>query len=357
MRRWTRGSTGAMPMLSRSRDCSRRASPSGSPARTPSGARSATGTWCSTTRRTGAPGCRSPTSRTAKRRSRSRTAPCPEIATLGFEYGFSTIAANALVVWEAQFGDFANVGQAIIGPEHSSARLERFLQLAAEGNIRVVNCTTPAQYFHALRWQALRATCRPLIVMTPKRLLRLPRARSSLADLTGGAFRPVLPDPHVAIESHRVNRVILCTGKVYFDPLAEPPAGRDIPILRVEQPYPFPAEDLAAVLAPYPRTAEICWVQEEPANMDAWAFMRPHLRELIAREPVYIGRPSAQARPRAISANTPAANSACSGPRSGCRAPDVLTPGAGYGKLLKLIIQRRVDVATVRGLTSSATDQ
>ncbi|WP_419160897.1 2-oxoglutarate dehydrogenase E1 component [Candidatus Palauibacter sp.] len=245
--------------------------------------------------------------------------PLSEIATLGFEYGFSTIAADALVLWEAQFGDFANVGQAIIdqfvvsgrskwglesrlvlllphgyegqGPEHSSARFERFLQLAAEGNIRVVNCTTPAQYFHALRWQALRATRRPLIVMTPKSLLRHPRARSSLADLTSDMFRAVLGDQGVTVEPHRVDRVLICSGKVYFDLLAETPAERDIPILRVEQPYPFPAQELEAALAPYPDTAEICWVQEEPENMGAWTFMRPYLRQLIGREPVYIGRP------------------------------------------------------------------
>ena len=250
---------------------------------------------------------------------RIANSPLSEIATLGFEYGFSTIAANALVMWEAQFGDFGNVGQAIIdqfivsgrtkwglesrlvlllphgyegqGPEHSSARLERFLQLAAEGNIRIVNCTTPAQYFHALRWQALRATCRPLIVMTPKSLLRHPRARSTIGDLTGGVFRPVLPDPDFRADPSRVNRVIICSGKVYFDLLAEAPPEHGIPILRVEQPYPFPAEELTAALAPYPREAEICWVQEEPENMGAWSFMRPHLRELIGREPVYIGRP------------------------------------------------------------------
>ena len=189
---------------------------------------------------------------------RIANSPLSEIATLGFEYGFSTIAANALVMWEAQFGDFANVGQAIIdqfivsgrtkwglesrlvlllphgyegqGPEHSSARLERFLQLAAEGNIRVVNCTTPAQYFHALRWQALRATCRPLIVMTPKSLLRHPRARSTIGDLTGGVFRPVLPDPDFRADSSRVSRVLVCSGKVYFDLLAEAPPAHDIPI-------------------------------------------------------------------------------------------------------------------------------
>ena len=245
--------------------------------------------------------------------------PLSEIATLGFEYGFSTIAANALVMWEAQFGDFANVGQSIIdqfivsgrskwglesrlvlllphgyegqGPEHSSARVERFLQLAAEGNIRVANCTTPAQYFHLLRWQALRAAGRPLIVMTPKSLLRHPQARSSLADLSDGAFQPVLPDPDVGVEPHRVDRVIVCSGKVYFDLLAEAPADRDIPIVRVEQPYPFPAEELAAALAPYGSATEVCWVQEEPENMGAWTFMRPHLRELLGREPVYIGRP------------------------------------------------------------------
>ena len=264
---------------------------------------------------------------------RIANSPLSEIATLGFEYGFSTIAANALVMWEAQFGDFANVGQAIIdqfvvsgrskwglesrlvmllphgyegqGPEHSSARLERFLQLAAEGNIRVLNCTTPAQYFHALRRQALRAACRPLIVMTPKSLLRHPRARSTITDLAEGAFHPVLSEPEVPAEPHRVERILICSGKIYYDLLAEreradangSPSGdgtgpaSDIPILRVEQPYPFPEEKLRAALAPYPETAEVCWVQEEPENMGAWTFMRPHLRHLLGREPVYVGRP------------------------------------------------------------------
>ena len=127
--------------------------------------------------------------------------------------------------------------------------------------------------------------------MTPKSLLRHPRARSTLADLTDAEFRAVLPDQGLAVEPHRVDRVLICSGKVYFDLLAEAPAERDIPILRVEQPYPFPAEELAAALAPYPAAAEICWVQEEPRNMGAWTSLRPHLRQLIGREPVYIGRP------------------------------------------------------------------
>jgi len=241
-----------------------------------------------------------------------------EIATLGFEYGFSTIAADALVIWEAQFGDFVNVAQPIIdqfivagrskwgqesrivlllphgyegqGPEHSSARLERFLQLAAESNIRIANCTTPAQYFHLLRWQALRATRRPLIILTPKSLLRKARTYSNIRELTDGSFQSVIQDPEAVTAGSKVDRVILCSGKVYYDLLAAAPVARNISILRLDLLYPFPEKKLREALAAYPNSAEVCWVQEEPANMGAWNSIRSQLREASGREPLYIGR-------------------------------------------------------------------
>ncbi len=248
--------------------------------------------------------------------------PLSEIATLGFEYGFSTIARDALVLWEAQFGDFVNVGQPIIdqfivagrskwgqesrlvlllphgyegqGPEHSSARLERFLQLAAEGNIRVANCTTPAQYFHLLRLQARHPTRRPLVIMTPKSLLRHPSARSSIADLSDGAFEPVLRDEEALARTAGIERILLCSGKVYYDlraAAADRPERERTAIIRLERLYPFPAERLRAAVGAFPASAEILWVQEEPANMGAWSFIRSRLETLLARPPVYVGRP------------------------------------------------------------------
>ena len=244
--------------------------------------------------------------------------PLSEIATLGFEYGFSTIAADALVMWEAQFGDFANVGQPIIdqfivagrskwgqesrlvlllphgyegqGPEHSSARLERFLQLSAESNIRVCNCSTPAQYFHLLRLQALRPTRRPLVVMTPKSLLRHPQARSPLGDLTAGTFERVIRDHEIQAPS-TVDRVLICSGKIYYELAAAAPERTDVAILRLEQLSPFPETALRTALAPYSTSAEICWVQEEPENMGAWSHVRARIAEATGREPRYIGRP------------------------------------------------------------------
>ncbi|MDH3734010.1 MAG: 2-oxoglutarate dehydrogenase E1 component [Gemmatimonadota bacterium] len=241
--------------------------------------------------------------------------PLSEIATLGFEYGFSTIAADALVMWEGQFGDFANVGQPIIdqfivagrskwgqesrlvlllphgyegqGPEHSSARLERFLQLSGEMNIRVCNCTTSGQYFHLLRLQALRPTRRPLVVMTPKSLLRQPRARSTIGDLTAGTFQRVIRDPEA---TGSVDRILLCSGKVYYDLVAARPEKPGIAILRLEQLTPFPETQLRAALAAYPDSAEICWVQEEPENMGGWTYVRGRIRAVSGREPMYIGR-------------------------------------------------------------------
>ena len=247
--------------------------------------------------------------------------PLSELATMGFEYGYSVAAPEALVLWEGQFGDFVNGAQVILdqfissglskwglrtrltlllphgyegqGPEHSSARLERFLQLAAEGNIRVANCSTPAQYFHLLRRQARDPRVRPLVIMTPKSLLRLPVAASKLADLTTGTFKPVLDDP--TADASQVTRVILCSGKVYYDIAAEAEKlGVKHPaVIRVEQLYPFPADELKAVLSRYPRASEVIWAQEEPRNMGAWSFVLERLTQLISRgmQLRYAGRP------------------------------------------------------------------
>jgi 2-oxoglutarate dehydrogenase E1 component len=249
--------------------------------------------------------------------------PLSELATLGFEYGYSAAAPEALVLWEAQFGDFINGAQVIVdqflssglskwglttrltlllphgyegqGPEHSSARLERFLQLAAEGNIRVANPTTPAQYFHLLRRQARRNRQRPLIVMTPKSLLRLPQASSRLEDLAGGRWHPILDDPWAAEHTEEIRRVVLCTGKVYYDLLSE--AGKVSShrpaLVRLEQLYSFPWVEARAMLARYPRLEELVWVQEEPRNMGAWTYLAPKLQELASgRLHVgYVGRP------------------------------------------------------------------
>ncbi|HTE69666.1 MAG TPA: multifunctional oxoglutarate decarboxylase/oxoglutarate dehydrogenase thiamine pyrophosphate-binding subunit/dihydrolipoyllysine-residue succinyltransferase subunit, partial [Actinomycetes bacterium] len=226
-----------------------------------------------------------------------------EFAAMGFEYGYSVANPDALVLWEAQFGDFVNGAQIIVdqfisaaedkwgqrsslvlllphgfegqGPEHSSARLERFLDLAAEDNMQVAYPSTPAQYFHLLRRQAMRANRKPLIVMTPKSLLRLPAARSTAEQLTGGQFHEVLPDPGQP-SPDRVGRVLLCSGKVYYD-LAKrrADAGLDqVALVRVEQLYPFPAQALRAQLDAYPNADRRSWVQEEPENMGAWRYLR-----------------------------------------------------------------------------------
>ncbi len=249
--------------------------------------------------------------------------PLSELATIGFEYGYSAAAPEVLVLWEAQFGDFINGAQVIVdqflaaglskwglttrltlllphgyegqGPEHSSARLERFLQLAAEGNIRVANPTTPAQYYHLLRRQARRTRQRPLIVMTPKSLLRLPQANSKLEELAGGAWSPVLDDPAMADGTGAVARVVLCSGKIYYDLLGEAnkmPDGRPA-LVRLEQLYSFPWTEMRAMLARYPGLAELVWVQEEPRNMGAWSYVEPKLRELAPQgvEVSYVGRP------------------------------------------------------------------
>jgi 2-oxoglutarate dehydrogenase E1 component len=247
--------------------------------------------------------------------------PLSEYACVGFEYGYSVAAPEALVLWEAQFGDFVNGAQIIIdqfisaglskwsetsrltlllphgyegnGPEHSSARLERFLQLAAQENIRIANCTTSAQYFHLLRRQALDATARPLVVMTPKGLLRLRQASSRLDDLGGGAFQPVLDDATANREA--VTRLVLCQGKIYYDIAGHEDRERatTVAVARLEQLYPFPVERAAALVAAYPNLRELVWAQEEPQNMGAWRAIRHRLEEAKPEGVplLYVGRP------------------------------------------------------------------
>jgi 2-oxoglutarate dehydrogenase E1 component len=230
--------------------------------------------------------------------------PLSEAACLGYEYGYSAATPNALILWEAQYGDFANAGQVIIdsfiasgeakwgqtsrltlllphgyegsGPEHSSGRIERFLQLAAEGNIRVANVTTPAQYFHLLRRQALVPKPRPLIVMTPKSLLRLPAAASRIEDLSDRGFQPVIDDQSLAGTREEVTRLVLCTGKIYYDLVGseERATAKNVAIARVELLYPFAANELRELIESYPSVRQVVWVQEEPKNMGARAFMR-----------------------------------------------------------------------------------
>ena len=227
--------------------------------------------------------------------------PLSEAGVLGFEYGYSLDAPDGLILWEAQFGDFVNAAQVIIdqfltsgedkwnrlsgltmllphgyegqGPEHSSARLERFLSAAAESNIQVCYPTTPAQCFHMLRRQALRRWRKPLIVMTPKSLLRLPAAVSPLDDLATGGFRNVIPDP--GADPAGVTKILLCSGKVYYDLAVarEERGADDTALVRVEQLYPWPADDLRAALEPYADGTPAVWVQEEPENMGAWRFV------------------------------------------------------------------------------------
>jgi 2-oxoglutarate dehydrogenase E1 component len=248
--------------------------------------------------------------------------PLSEYAAVGFEYGYAVAAPEALVLWEAQFGDFVNGAQIIVdqfvvaglskwretsrltlllphgyegnGPEHSSARLERFLQSTAQENIRVVNPSTAAQYFHLLRRQALEPVARPLVVMTPKGLLRLKDAASTLTELTDGSFAPVLDDPKV-VDKERVRRLVLCSGKIYYDiaghELRE--AADTVAIARVEQLYPFPSAQAKELVASYPDVQELVWAQEEPQNMGAWRSIRHRLEESSPTGvPLrYVGRP------------------------------------------------------------------
>ncbi len=243
-----------------------------------------------------------------------------EAAVLGFDYGYSLNFPKMLCLWEAQFGDFANGAQTIIdqfivsaeskcrqrpsgivlllphgyegqGPEHSSARLERFLQACAEDNIQVCNLTTAAQYFHVLRRQMKRDFVKPLIIMTPKSLLRAEWASSPASEFTSGRFEEILPSPKVGL-ANKTDRIIFCSGKVYYDLLNYRTAQKieDAAIVRVEQLYPLDKSKLRALVKPYPKSAKLVWCQEESQNMGAWTFMEPRLRELFKKEIVYAGR-------------------------------------------------------------------
>jgi 2-oxoglutarate dehydrogenase E1 component len=250
-----------------------------------------------------------------------------EYAVLGFEFGYSVADPLTLVIWEAQFGDFSNGAQIMIdqficcaeskwgqpsglvmllphgyegqGPEHSSARIERFLTLCAGGNMQLANCTTPAQYFHLLRRQMRggpdrRGVRKPLVIFTPKSLLRHPQAVSPLAEFSAGGFREVLDDS--LAQPAQVSRVLICSGKIYFELLAarDEQKARQVAIVRLEQLYPFPEQDLEDILRRYPQSCEVVWVQEEPRNMGAWRFMREHIQPLLAptgRALRYAGRP------------------------------------------------------------------
>ncbi len=259
--------------------------------------------------------------------------PLSEAGVLGFDYGYSLEYPDGLIIWEAQFGDFCNAAQVIIdqfiasaedkwqrlsgivlllphgfegqGPEHSSARLERFLDLAAEDNVQVVNPTAPAQYFHVLRRQVIRRWRKPLVVMTPKSLLRHPAATSSLEDLAGGSFDVIIPEP--AVPPPDARRVLLCSGKVYYELRGqrEELQRRDVAILRLEQIYPVMESTLANALAPYAEGTPVVWVQEEPANMGAWHHIWcTHGPRVLGRYPL-----SAVTRPESAS---PATGSAAS---------------------------------------------
>jgi 2-oxoglutarate dehydrogenase E1 component len=247
--------------------------------------------------------------------------PLSESATLGFEYGYSVQSPETLVVWEGQYGDFINGAQVIVdeflvsaqakwglvsgltlllphawegqGPDHSSGRLERFLGLAAEDNIRVVNCTTAAQYYFLVRRQAsgLGLAARPLVAMTPKSLLRHPLAASRASDLVDGHFQPVLDDARAAAHPNRVRRVVLCSGHIWAEVAADARYARaeDVALVRIEELYPFPREAVCDVLDRYGSAREVIWLQEEPSNMGAWSFVERRLRDL--RELRYVGRP------------------------------------------------------------------
>jgi multifunctional 2-oxoglutarate metabolism enzyme len=247
-----------------------------------------------------------------------------EFAAVGFEYGYSVARPDALVCWEAQFGDFVNGAQTILdefissgeqkwgqrsgvvlllphgyegqGPDHSSARVERFMSLCAQDNMTVAMPSTPASYFHLLRWQVLSDRIKPLVLFTPKSMLRLKTAVSAVADFTSGWFRPVLTDPGVA-DPARVRRVLLCSGKIYYDLAEKRRAGQrdDVAIVRVERLYPLPAGEIAAALATYPDASELVWVQEEPLNMGAWPYMAMHLPAAIGRGLGVTGRPESSA--------------------------------------------------------------
>jgi multifunctional 2-oxoglutarate metabolism enzyme len=294
-----------------------------------------------------------------------------EYAVLGFEFGYSVADPLTLVIWEAQFGDFANGAQIMIdqfissaeskwgqpsglvmllphgyegqGPEHSSARIERFLTLCAENNMLVANCTTPAQYFHLLRRQMYggpdrRGTRKPLVVFTPKSLLRHHRAVSTVHDFTTGGFVEILADA-AAADPTAVSRVIFCSGKVYYDLLAarEERKADHVALVRVEQLYPFASEQARDILARYADTAEVVWVQEEPRNMGAWRFMRENIQPLLdatRREVRYVGRPESA---------SPASGSAKRHQQEVAEIlNDALTPGAiSQTRRVRLVARRK----------------
>ncbi len=247
--------------------------------------------------------------------------PLSEAGVLGFEYGYSVESPEALVIWEAQYGDFANGAQVILdqfvtsaedkwrettrltlflphgyegqGPEHSSARIERYLQLCADENLRVCNVTTPAQYFHVLRRQLRAKSAKPLVLFTPKSLLRFPASFSRLDDLAAGSFHPVLDDPAIQ-QKTEVTRLLLCSGKIYYDLQAEREKGKstDTAIIRFEQLYPFPTDLLKSLLSTYPAAKDAAWVQEEPQNMGPWTSIAPRVAPLLSSAPLrYAGRP------------------------------------------------------------------
>jgi 2-oxoglutarate dehydrogenase E1 component len=243
--------------------------------------------------------------------------PLSEAAVLGFDYGYAVESPTVLTIWEAQYGDFANGAQVIIdqfivsgetkwnresglvmllphgyegqGPEHSSARGERFLQLCSGNNIQVVYPSTPAQYFHLLRRQMLQPFRKPLVVLTPKSLLRHPRCVSRLDEFSAGCFSEIIT---TAAQPEKIQAVLLCSGKIYYELLErqEKEGRQELAIIRIEQLYPLRKDLLREELCRYRKAQRFSWVQEEPANMGAWTFLRPHLTELLGGEPGYVGR-------------------------------------------------------------------
>jgi 2-oxoglutarate dehydrogenase E1 component len=247
-----------------------------------------------------------------------------EEAVLGFEYGYATAEPNALVIWEAQFGDFVNGAQVVIdqfissgeskwgrscgltmmlphgyegqGPEHSSARIERFLQLCAENNMQVCQPTTPAQIFHVLRRQMIRPFRKPLMIMTPKSLLRNKEAVSSLQELAKGGFQTVIGENTAGIDAKAVRKIVICSGKVYYDLIGARRERElvDVAILRVEQLYPFPHKALEAEMRKYPGATQVVWCQDEPQNQGAWFFVQHHIQDALkeGQRLSYAGRPA-----------------------------------------------------------------
>jgi 2-oxoglutarate dehydrogenase E1 component len=247
-----------------------------------------------------------------------------EEAVLGFEYGYASADPNTLVIWEAQFGDFVNGAQVVIdqfiasgevkwgrangltlmlphgyegqGPEHSSARLERFMQLAADNNMQVVQPTSASQIFHLLRRQMVRMFRKPLVIMTPKSLLRNKDATSPLSDFTKGEFKTVIGEQNAEIDGGKVKRVIACSGKVYYDLVKkrEEKKSADVAVIRVEQLYPFPHKAFASEMKKYPNATEIVWCQDEPQNQGAWFFVQHYIHEnmIDGQKLGYAGRPA-----------------------------------------------------------------